>query len=795
MFMNHLTLAWRNIRKQKVYSSISIIGLAMAMAICILVFLFVRHEFSYDQYHPQAENIYRLDWWLQQGDEKRGYAISPIRFAPAIQEALPEVVNSTRILDPAAETNIKVDNTLQGERVLLADSSIFTMFHIPILRGDTKNPFDEPNSIVITESMAQQYFPDTNPIGEVIAIQSQLGKFIHLTVSAVITDTPSNSHLQFDMLAPLEIIPEFSQQYAFAQMELLFTYLQLHPSISLTEFQGKLDSFFNAFLSKPQDPGKYFPVPLTSLHFGPDHFGETSNKTEKSQLYYMILLAVFLLIVAGINFILLNTAQLLNRIREVGTRKVLGAQQVQLVWQFITETLLISFISLLLGMILTTVILPSFNNLVQKEFVIDLWGDGGLYVYLLGLGSLLGIGIGAYPAIMLSSFHPASILKGTVAMRLTGPFLRKTLMVVQFTLAVIFITGTLILNHQLRYMQEKELGFNPDNVVYTYVYKMKPSPDTFIQRLSQNPNIASITLCGSTPGEPVPIQPVIPEVATDEFAQSMPIISAGIDYFKTFRIPLIAGRTFSKDRPSDADRTVVINQSVADAFGWANPIGKTLQIQDYMFGSEPKTVIGVVADIHYSSMHTKILPQVYHFNTAYQPRVAIRLNDHDIAGTLQFIEKQWKEFVPDGIFEYYWIDEVIAAQYSAEQNALRIIVGIGLIIVFVSCIGLFGLAHFTAKKRTKEIGIRKVLGAMPQNIVLKISGEFLIWIVLANSLAIPIVYVVAKQWLQNFAYHIDLGFGIFFIAIVITLAVAILSIIFPVYNAAHSNPTETLRYE
>ncbi|HKJ67864.1 MAG TPA: ABC transporter permease, partial [bacterium] len=564
MFLNYLKIAWRNLIRQKVYTLITVVGLALAMAACILIFLFIRHEFSYDQYHEHADSIYRLNWWLTTGDQKRGYAILPSNIGPPISEVLPEVVRSVRVCEPYAgsESAIRVNSHLFEQKIVLTDPALFDMFTIRSLSGHPRQALQDPSSIVITQKVAEKYFPGINPIGKKIGVKTPFQAFVEFRVGAVIEDLPTNTHLAFDILIPFAVLPKFSQGYALTQFELVFTYLQLRPGDPPETVEHKFPEFFKTHLKhRNVEPGKYFLEPLTDLHFSPGYFGDVGDRSSPQYSYYLVLLAGFILAVAAINFVVLTTARSLSRTREVGTRKVLGAHRRQIVGQFLTETMVLGILSGVLGLFLCEVLLPSFNAFLGRRLTLNLWGDGVLFLYLLGLVGLVSLMVGTYPAFFLASFRTAAILKGTWFTRLTGSGLRKVLVVVQFGLAILFITGTLILVKQLHYIQHKDLGFDPENLVYTYVYKMTPSPEPFIQALRQNPNIVGVSLCGSTPGEKAVFQDVMPTGAGEGQALPMPIIPVGLDYFETIGMELLAGRTFSRSHPSDPDKAVVLNQS------------------------------------------------------------------------------------------------------------------------------------------------------------------------------------------------------------------------------------------
>lgn len=797
MFRNYLKIAVRNLWHQKVYTLITMVGLAMAMAACILVFLFVRQEFSYDQYHEHAESIYRLNWWVTNGDQRRGYALVGSSLAPAIQEALPEVIRAVRVYTPLP-TLIRIEGHLFEEQFALADPAILKMFDIPLVAGNQATALADPHSIIISQSVAKKYFPDRNPIGQVIPIKTELGKFLDCTVSGVMEDIPSNSHLKFDILASFEMMKQYSMGYAYGNRNfaLVYTYLQLVPAVSVDQVQQKLDTFFQTSFKRPVKPGTYFLEPLRALHFGPEYFGDLGDRSNSQYSYYLIVLAGFVLLVAGINFIVLTTARSLSRTREVGTRKVLGAHRRQIVGQFLTETLVLAGLAIFLGLFLCEIFLPAFNTFTGKQLALHLLGDYDLWIFLLGLLGMVTLGVGAYPAFFMSSFQPAAVLKGMWFGRLTASSIRKILVAFQFALAILFITGTLVLVKQLRYIQHKDLGFDPKNLVFTLVYQMKPSPEAYKEALLRNPHILDVAFCGSTPGERSVFVKVTSGNASDEQAQNMDIVPVGLNYFKTIGMSFVAGRSFSENNPSEANQTVVLNESAVRTLGWQDPVGKTIRIADYQNAdSTPKTVVGVVQDIHYTSLHQTIPPRVYFYDTAYSPRAVIRLSGFDVPGTMAFIEQQWHKFVPEGVFEPYFIEDRITQQYAAERKAGRAVETMATLLVFLSCLGLFGLARFTVEKRTKEIGIRKVLGASLTQIVTVISNEFLHWILVANLVAWPVVYLLARRWLRNFAYHITLGPGLFLLGGAIALLVAGISIGIPALKAARSNPVEALRYE
>ncbi|HEX9974328.1 MAG TPA: ABC transporter permease [bacterium] len=784
MFKNYLKIALRNIKKHKGFSFINVTGLAIGMAICILMLLWVRDELSFDRFHENGDQIYRVVSEIHTADHISRNARTPNPLGLTLKAKYPEIINFVRFQGFDQWLVKYEDKSFINDNLGTADPSFFEMLSFPFIKGDPKTALKDKNSIVITENMAKKYFGDEDPMGKVLKILEDF------TVTGVIKNIPENSHFHFDCIFPIEIMESFWEtNFDDWRAIRFYTYLQLGKNNSGEMVSQKIANVVRDHL--PSSNTKIYLQPLRDVHLRSDFEWDLDNYAQGSMTYIYIftLVAFCILLLACINFMNLSTARSMQRAKEVGMRKVSGAQRSDVIKQFFGESILLTFIALFLALILTELILPVFNNLSGKQLSLEFFNNFGFLIGLLGIALLTGIISGSYPAIFLSRFHPAEVLKGVSHWSTNrGTSLRKILVIFQFALTTILIIGTTVIYNQVNYIRNKNLGFNRDHIITFGSHHMNYEP--FKNELLKNPNILSMTQSQAPNLQPWGVIGFNWEGQTPDQKDIMLYpVQVDYDYLKTFNIKMAEGRFFSKEFSTDATQAVVINETAAKVLGMKSPLGKKISHEQLQ-----GTIIGVIKDFHQSSLHNQIEPLIFHIPEEFH-LICAKLNSKNISKTLALIEKTWKKFVPNYPFTYEFLDKTIDNQYKAEQKISTIFKYFTILAIFIACLGLFGLASFMTEQRTKEIGIRKVLGASISGILFLLTREFTKWVLFANLIACPIAYLAMNKWLQNFAYRINLGVWIFVLSAVIALIVALVTVGYQAIKAALANPVESLRYE
>ncbi len=773
MIKNYLKIALRVIKKHKGYSFINIAGLAVGIACCVLILLWVQDELSFDTFHENYKELYRTNLNI----EGQWTSSSPWALAPILKREYPEVLLATRyrfstLLITHAEKSFY-------EQSAFVDPDFFEMFTFPMVKGDLKNPFPTLNSVVITERTANKYFGREDPIGKTLTINDRT-KF---SVTGVIQDIPSNSTLEFDILASVKIFGEETLN-SWALESGSFIMLQKNTSPDL--FQEKISGITMEYDKRTNKTVTTHIHPLSRMHLY--SLGGGGNIT---YIFIFSTIAIFILLIACINFINLSTARGSTRAKEVGMRKVVGARRNHVIKQFFGESLLFSFIALAFAVGLVYIFLPGFNNLAQKDINLDL---GGNLVILLGLVSIIlftGIVSGSYPALFLSAFHPVKVIKGSYSSSSTKPLIRKSLVVIQFTIAIVLIIGTVIIAKQLNFIRNKNLGFNRQHVISLPMNTgLRESYESFKNELLQHSSVVHVTSATSHPTQVGNINPVYWEGRGPEQYEVMRFVACDYDYIKTFEMEIVAGRDFSQDFPTDL-QNYIVNEEAVKFMGLEDPVGKIFSIWQY-----EGQILGVVKNFHSRSLHNEIEPLVITLNQTWGPNyVFVRIGPENIPLTLSNLEKIWKKFAPNYPFNYQFLDEVFEQQYRTDQRTSAIFKYFAFLAIFISCLGIFGLAAFTVEQRTKEIGIRKVLGATVSGIVSLISKEFIILLTLANVLAWPIAFFLMEGMLKSYAYRTSISFWIFLLAGALAYVIALLTVSYQAFKAARTNPARALRYE
>jgi len=758
MIRNYIKIALRNLSRHKGYSLINIAGLAIGMACCILILLWVQDELSFDRFHENADSIYRVIQDIKFSDHSTTWAITQGPLGPSLKEDFPEIVNFTRVTGRRFRLAYQ-DNSFD-EVLGMADGSIFEMFTFPLIEGDPQTALSDPHSIVLTEEMARKYFGDEHPIGKVLKADDEYD----FLVTGILEEFPLNSHFRYDFL--IEGIPyqEVVQKIS--------GYLYEKPTI---EKDAKLNL-----------------QPLGRIHL---HSNYEFDRPHGDITYVTIfsLIAFFILLIACINFMNLTTARSANRAREVGMRKVAGAYRRDLVRQFFGESILLAFIALIFAVGIVYLLLSVFNELAAKELSFEISGNIQTLSVLAGVALITGIIAGSYPALFLSAFQPADVLKGTLFSSNRGATFRKVLVVLQFSLTILLIVCTTIVYNQMNFMRNRKLGYDKEYLVYAVLRgDMRQQFDVVKEELLKNPNILAVTSSGTLPTYGYNFSNSLWRWEGQDPDEEILMRASFIDYnyFETLGLEIIEGRSYSKQFSTDPTEALIVNEEAVKVMGMESPLGKQLGI-----GDNQAKIIGVVKNYHFRSLKQEIEPLILILNPSNCWALFARLSSEDVSKTIGYMEKVWGEFASGYPFNYRFMDEAIDNLYRAEQQIGTLFRYFTILAIFISCLGLFGLASFMAEQRTKEIGIRKVLGASVSKILLLLSKEYAKWVLFANIIAWPFAYYTMNKWLQGYAYRINIAVWSFVFAAVLALAIALFTVSYQAIRAATANPADALRYE
>jgi putative ABC transport system permease protein len=800
MFKNYLKIAMRNIFKNKAFSFINITGLAIGMACCILILLFVRDELTYDSYHKNADRIYRLIALNRSGGEERFFAPIGAPVAEIFDRSLPEVQKAVRFNKGSRVLVEWKDKKFFEERFFFGDPSVFDVFDFSIQRGDPRSALSAPFSVVITETAAKKYFGDVDPVGKNIVVDKK--NSYHIT--GVMQDVPSNSHFHFDFLASLDTLASLhGERYLKHPGYMAFyTYLLLAENTDPIELEKKMaEGVRQSYGEKIAAMRTFLLQPLEGIHLQSRLEYEIEANSSISFVYVYSAVALCILLIAAFNFVNLSTARSTKRAREVGMRKVLGAFRRQLVNQFLGETMLFSVLSVFLAVILVGLFLPAFNSLTGKQLSFDFFGDPSVLMGFVGIVAVVGVLGGLYPAVFLSAFEPMRTLKGKLGTGGKSRSFRRFLVVAQFTISIVLIIGTLAIRDQLHYMRNKNLGFDKEQVVVIPMHdeNTRQTYDYIKKEIGNHPSVVSVTASSSVPGKSVTNIAYRLEGLPDDEHFSMDTCFVDFDFLETIGIELAAGRGFSKEFGTDEENAFMINEAAVRELSWQNALGKQvtwpsdLRRMDAIV--KKGQVVGVVKDFHVASLHQNIGPLLLQVRPSSFRYISARISMENIPETLSFFRETWRRLAPAFPFEYSFLDEDFDRLYRADEKVGQIVGIFSMLAVIVACFGLFGLASFAAEQRTKEIGVRKVLGASVSGIIFLLTREFTRWILIANILAWPIAYFSMTRWLQNFAYKTALGIEIFVLSGLVALAISLVTISYQSVKAAVTDPIDSLRYE
>lgn len=803
MLTNYIKIALRNLSRNKSYAFINIAGLAVGLACCLLITMYVIHELSYERFHTNSDRLFRVVESYTGENETSKYATTYSALASVLKQEFSSIKHVSHVYPTSGLMIGPGNKQYQEESIVLADSAFFEMFSFPLIMGDPETVLDDPFTMVITESAALKYFGNENPVGQTLTLKDSRNS-VDFEITGVAQDPPGNSHIQFEYLVSFESLKTMRPwEYEVWYHPPMYTYVELTSAASEKEIEEAFPGVYRRYRGEEADSYKLELQPITDIRLYSDLQNELNTTSDIIYVYLFSAIAVFILIIACINFMNLATARSMKRAREVGMRKTLGAQKGQLIGQFLCEAIMMALISLMLAIMMVEAVLPYFNDISGKILSTGMLYNWLTPLVLIGLVVIVGLISGSYPAFYLSSFRPVQVLKGALNKESSGSSrFRKGLVVFQFVISSGLILGTIVITRQLDYIQNEKLGFNKEQVL---VIPVRETADQFnVKSLKQEivriPGVEHASAVSGLPGIGSGIHGfnVVPEENKSD-TLNMLTLTADHSYVETLGLEIVAGRDFSEDFGTDETQAFVINRSAAYKLGWKDPIGKELTLRFYVTDLVEKKgqVIGMVEDFQYHSLHESIDPvliQVYS-STFYHDYLAVRLGTGDVAKTLGELESKWASFSPDRPFEYFFLNETFDAMYRSEQRLSQVFNAFAVIAILIACLGLFGLASYSTELRIKEIGIRKVLGANVTDILGLLSKDFLKPVLIGFLLAVPLAMYLIRQWLNNFAEQIDVGFGMYFFAGIMAVAVGIIAVSYQTVRAALTNPINSLRSE
>jgi putative ABC transport system permease protein len=794
MIKNYIKIAFRNLWRHKSFSLINIIGLAVGMTACFLIFMYVKFELSYDKFNEKFTQVYRLNTDIKTPNEVLHWGSASAPMGPALQADYPEVKAVARIFGASYLVEYR-NEKFQENNINFADPSIFKIFTLPFVQGNAETALKYPLSVVMTQTTAKKYFGNDNAVGKAILLDNK-----HLaTVTGVMKDIPNNSHINFDMLV---------SQSTMEKLKLFdpnewgnfnnYTYILLPEGYDASKLQAKLPAFLARHISEDQRrKGKNFELfvePLREIYMDAKRGAPVNGNM--SNVYIFSIIAVFILLIACINFINLTTARASERAKEVGIRKVIGAAKNQLTAQFLGESIIIALISFLFSVLLSFLILPLFNQLSGKTIGLSILEHGYIFI-LFGMAVAIGFIAGIYPALVLTGFKITSVLKGRFNASVKGIVLRKGLVVVQFTVSIVLIVGTIIVYNQLNYMRNQSLGFKKDQMMvvdFSGDSTVESNYASIKNELKQIPGVLSASASSTTPGNGGPMAYTQAEGKSGALQElNVNLYDVDYDFIQQYGIQVIAGRAFSTAFATDSTKSLVINEATVKNLGYASAndaIGKK-----FMQWGRMGKIIGVVKDFHYESLQQTIKPLSMRINPKGIGVFTLKVAGGNIPNTITAIQNQWKVLVPQRPFSYSFLDENFNKQYLAEERFGKLFLYFAILAIFISCMGLLGLASYSTLQRTREIGIRKVLGASVLGIVNMLSKEFLQLVFIAALIAFPLAWYGMHVWLQDYAYKINIGWWVFAVAGLLAFMIAISTVSFQAIRAALANPVKSLRSE
>jgi len=810
MFNNYFKIAWRNLIKNKAFTAINISGLAIGIATCLIIMLFVQDELSFDRFNEKADQIVRVVFRGTMNGEKMKESSVMAPVASTLRHDYPEVIDATRLASYGSPKVVIGDRTFKDASFAYVDSNFFQVFTLPFIKGDAKTALVEPHTVVITQVLSQKYFGNADPIGKVLNFKDQNQLF---KITGVIKEVPANAHFHFDIFGSMASNPDATNTSWMSGS--YFTYLVLQKDYDYKKLESKLPQVTEKYIApqlekalsvsladfrkKGNDIGLFL-QPLTDIHLKSDFTNNLEPGGDIRYVYIFGAIALFMLLLACINFMNLSTAGASKRAKEVGIRKVLGTLKYELVGQFLMESALLTLVALGLALILVNLSLPLFNGLSGKHLHLNLIQSPFTILGLLLFWLLVSFMAGSYPAFYLSSFRPISVLKTKFTAKGKAISFRSGLVVFQFMISVALIVGTTIVYQQLSYIRNIKLGYDKEQLlVLRNSYLLGNNEEVLKEQLIRDPRVASVTNSAFLPAGPTnnDMTAAFPDVDRNKNSR-VRVYQIDENYIPTMGMKMTEGRNFSKDFPSDSSKetpTIIVNETLAKVFGWGkNAVGHTVNLfTDNVGGKKGLKVVGVVQDFHFRSLHEPINPLIMVLQKS--SGLIIKVKTKDISGLLATLKSKWDAFKPEEPFTYAFVDELYNQTYIAERKTGTILSIFAGLTIFIACLGLFGLATFTAEQRNKEISVRKVLGASVPDLITLVSKEFIVLVTIAIVIATPIAWWAMSAWLRDFAYRIHISWWVFVFAGLAAIIIALITVSFQAIRAAVANPVKSLRSE
>ncbi len=813
MFKNYFKIAVRNISRQKFYSILNILGLAVGITCCLLIILYIQTELSYDRFYQNSDRIYRLNNENNMGGKIDKYCNAPRPISPTMKELYPEISEYTRACGVNGlythRANLYFEEkAVITNKIFAVDTTFFKVFQNDFIHGTSEDALSDPNSIVISESLANRIFGKSDVVGETISIEN----VVDLIVSAVIKDHPGKTHFEYEAL-----VPWTSPFGAYRQGEenvwygwQVYHYFLLGNGVNPKELEAKFPEFFESYMKETYDRINGTAVltlqPLKSIRLHSNLVWEMYPNGDIIYIYVFSIIGVFLLLIACINYMNLATARSARRSREVGLRKVFGSNRSSLIRQFLLESILMATAAAAISLVLAELLLPVFNEITSLNVEMNIISNPEYLFGTIFLGMLIGFLSGVYPAFFLSHFQPAQTLKSESVKGAQGAVFRKILILIQFSISIAMIIGTLVVIKQLMYSKNKDLGFNKDYLMAINVQNPQifQQMQAFKQELISHKDITAVSASFNMPGTTFNRSPVRAETNEGDIQQmSCQFMQIDFDYLDTMEMEVVAGRNFNREIENTWIQSVLVNEAAVRKFGWDEPIGKrVVAFTDSLGNDNFAEIVGVVKDFHANSMRQEIYPVLIwlitddmQFRYRENLRVFVRLNSENYRETIDYIDETWNRFSPEEPIRFVFVDEQLNQLYQAEEKLIVLFSYFTFITIFIACLGLFGLAAFTAEQRTKEIGVRKVMGASVLQIVALLSRDFTKLVIISCFIACPLSYLAMNKWLENFAYRTSINFWIFIAAGGLALIIALITVSVQTLKSAHSNPVEALKYE
>ncbi|MDB4303418.1 ABC transporter permease [Desulfosarcina sp.] len=801
MIKNYLITAIRNILRNKLFTFLNILGLSLGMGTAILIFFWVNDEMSYDKHFENHENIYRVVGDYYMNGVNYNFASAPPTLAAAVINDYPEVLNACRFRDVGSVLVTIEDKKYEEDNAIYADSTMFDVFSLPVISGNKSKFLNNAENIIINELLADRYFGEENPMGKTIKVDGK--SFI---ITGIFENMPSNTHFNFDIIMSMYAREESFQQTWLSNN--FQTYVVLHPETNIDDLVDRFQDMILKYLGPDiqrmmgvsieefmEESSAAFDLQkLTDIHLHSDLSAELEANSDIKYVYIFSFIAIFILVIACINFMNMTTARSEGRAKEVGIRKVSGAVRGQIIIQYIVESLLFTIFSYILAMILVELVLPEFNTLSGKEIIIQ-YNDPSTLFSLLGIIIITGLLAGSYPALYLSSFRPIVVLKGGFKSAKGSGRLRNSLVVVQLLTTIILISSTIIIYQQMDYIQNKNIGYNKEQLICLHnTHLLGKSIQSFKKEMLSYPQFKSATISAFLPVPSSSNNSVVYPDGVKERAVSIQQWQVDYDYVKTMEMNIIEGRDFNSEMSTDS-LAVIINQTMAKQFGWEDPLNHKLELlTSYQGDVLSYRVVGVVEDFNFNSLRDNIGPLMMYISDA-PYIITFRFETEDARSVVSMLEEKWNTFLPNERFDYSFVDDSFSKVYFREQRISKIISIFSIMAIIIASLGLFGLTAFTTEKRTKEIGIRKVNGASVMDIFRLLAKDFVKLVIIAFVIAVPPTWYYMDNWLDNFAYRVDLNFYVFILSGVLAFLLAIATIAYQSYKAATQNPVESLKYE